>query len=97
MKKPFIVIIALCHFSLPRLQEQIGFKVAADAEQNKTLLLKDFRPKSMLHVKQTSVLRARFPVIDMHPHVNDAADIGERIPPAEVVLATRGESDEHFS
>ena len=35
--------------------------------------------------------------IVMNQQVNDAADIGERIPPAEVVLTTRGERDEHFS
>src|SRR5882672_7756797 len=70
---------------LQSLQAQIGYRVATDAEQKKTLLLKDFHPKSMLHVKQTPVLRAKFPVVDMHQHVNDARGIGERIPPAEVV------------
>jgi predicted TIM-barrel fold metal-dependent hydrolase len=85
MKRIFLASIAICFALLPRLQAQIGYKSAADADQKKTLLLKDFHPKSMLHVKQTPVLRAKFPVIDMHQHVNDAAGIGERIPPAEVV------------
>ena len=40
---------------LPGAEAQIGYKAAADAEQKKTLLLKDFHPKSMLHVKQTPV------------------------------------------
>lgn len=32
------------------------------------LRLQDFRPRSMLHVKQTRVERPRFPVIDVHTH-----------------------------
>ena len=34
-------------------QEKIGYKSAADADK-KTLLLKDFQPKSMLHVQNTT-------------------------------------------
>src|SRR5262249_8010543 len=34
------------------------------------LALKDFQPKSMLHVKTTSVPRSRFPVIDVHSHLS---------------------------
>jgi len=85
MKMRFLLTAAVCCVFLTGLQAQIGYKSAADAEQKKTLLLKDFHPKSMLHVKQTPVLRAKFPVIDMHQHVNDARGIGERIPPAEMV------------
>ena len=85
MKKRFLGNVVLSLILLPCLEAQIGYKAAADAEQKKTLLLKDFHPKSMLHVKQTPVLRAKFPVVDMHQHVNDARGIGERIPPAEVV------------
>ena len=32
------------------------------------LPLKDFRPKSMLHVKETRVATPRFPVVDVHTH-----------------------------
>ena len=32
------------------------------------LLLKDFHPRSMLHVKETHVKTPRFPVIDVHTH-----------------------------
>jgi len=40
----------------------------------------------MLHAPVHNVYRARFPVIDVHNHVNDArAADGERIPPARVV------------
>ncbi len=33
------------------------------------LALKDFKPKSHLHVKETPVLKPRFPVIDTHTHL----------------------------
>ena len=36
------------------------------------LLLRDFKPESMLRVAETTVDRARFPVIDVHNHANDA-------------------------
>ena len=32
------------------------------------LRLQDFRPRSMLHVKETRVATPRFPVIDVHTH-----------------------------
>ncbi len=39
--------------------------------QNKTLLpLKEYEPRSMLHVAETRVERARFPVIDFHTHLS---------------------------
>jgi predicted TIM-barrel fold metal-dependent hydrolase len=34
------------------------------------LALKDFEPKSMLHVPETKVARARYPVIDVHAHLS---------------------------
>jgi predicted TIM-barrel fold metal-dependent hydrolase len=37
------------------------------------LELSDFQPKSMLHVPETKVARARFPVIDVHTHLSWAA------------------------
>lgn len=48
------------------------------------LRLTDFEPKSMLHVPETSVPRARFPVIDFHTHISPR---GRRdgVPPAEIV------------
>jgi predicted TIM-barrel fold metal-dependent hydrolase len=70
---------------LQPLSAQIGYQTAPDADQKKTLLLKDFHPKSMLHHKETLVLRAKFPVIDMHQHVNDARGVGDRVPPRELV------------
>jgi hypothetical protein len=61
---------------------QIGYKSAADAEQKKTLLLRDFHPASMLHVPAHSVPRAKFYVIDVHNHTNDALGIDQHIPPS---------------
>src|SRR5438046_1395333 len=37
------------------------------------LALRDFQPRSMLHVTETKVERARFPVIDIHAHLSFAA------------------------
>jgi predicted TIM-barrel fold metal-dependent hydrolase len=37
------------------------------------LALSDFQPRSMLHVPETKVPRARFPVIDIHTHLSWAA------------------------
>jgi len=66
---------------------QIGYKSAPGAEKKKTLLLKDFDPVSMLHVPVHHVDRAKFYVIDVHNHVNDAQGIGEHMPPERVVQA----------
>lgn len=71
--------------STPSAQPQIGYKSAADAEQKKTLLLRDFHPASMLHVPTHQVPRAKFYVIDVHNHTNDAANIDEHMPPEKVV------------
>lgn len=67
------------------LHAQIGYKDAPDAEQKKTLLLRDFDPVSMLHTDTHEVSRAKFPVIDVHQHVDDAMGIGDRIDPRELV------------
>ena len=86
MRKNLLIMSASLFVALTSCATaQIGYKSATDADQKKTLLLKDFHPKSMLHVKQTPVSRAKFPVIDMHQHVNDARGIGDRVPPQELV------------
>jgi predicted TIM-barrel fold metal-dependent hydrolase len=66
-------------------QEKIGYKSASDAEQNKTVLLKDFHPRSMLHAPDHNIDRAKFYVIDVHNHVNDAMGIDDHMPPSRVV------------
>jgi predicted TIM-barrel fold metal-dependent hydrolase len=42
-------------------------------QQPASLELKDFQPRSMLHVPETHVPRARFPVIDFHTHIGFSA------------------------
>ncbi|HEY3927066.1 MAG TPA: amidohydrolase family protein [Candidatus Koribacter sp.] len=66
-------------------QSQIGYQAAPDAEQKKTLLLRDFHPQSMLHEQEHQVLRAKYPVFDVHNHINDAARIDEHMDPATLV------------
>jgi len=67
------------------LRAQIGYQAVPDAEQKKTLLLKDFKPVSRLHTAAHPVDRAKFYVIDVHSHVNDAARIDEHMPPERVI------------
>ncbi len=64
---------------------QIGYKSAKNAEQKKTLLLKDFHPVSMLHAPVHKIDRAKYYVIDVHNHVNDAMGIEESMPPQRVI------------
>ncbi len=50
------------------------------------LPLTEFQPKSMLHVVETPVARARFPVIDFHTHVSLRRNSQKTgVPPAELV------------
>ncbi len=64
---------------------QIGYQPAADAEQKKILLLRDFHPVPMLHLPVHQVPKARFYVIDVHNHINDAARIEDHMPPERVI------------
>ncbi len=45
------------------------------------LALHDYQPRSMLHVKETKVERARFPVIDFHTHITSSDELrgGEKM------------------
>jgi predicted TIM-barrel fold metal-dependent hydrolase len=68
--------------------QPIQYQEDPNASQRMTLLLKDFEPRSMVHAAAHEVPRARFPVIDVHNHVNDASlNHGEQFPPGEVVRA----------
>ena len=54
--------------------------------QRAPLPISEFEPKSMLHVKETRVPRARFPVIDFHTHVSPRMNATRRsVPPSEIV------------
>ena len=79
------ILIALLVAAQDAASPPIGYQSAKDAEQKKTLLLKDFKPNSMLHVPQHQVDRAKFYVIDVHNHVNDAVGIGDRMPAQQVI------------
>jgi predicted TIM-barrel fold metal-dependent hydrolase len=48
-----------------------------------SLPLKDFQPRSMLHVPETHVPRAKFPVIDIHAHLCWAAKQERGVPLSE--------------
>jgi predicted TIM-barrel fold metal-dependent hydrolase len=75
----------------------IGTGVGADAapalpdlpssQQSKPapLALTEFEPKSMLHVAETRVARARFTVIDFHTHVSRRRAQQPAVPAAELV------------
>ncbi len=62
---------------------------APEPERPQDIFLSEYQPKSMLHVPQTHVPRARFPVIDIHTHLTWSNDVEETIevpmPPAEVL------------
>jgi predicted TIM-barrel fold metal-dependent hydrolase len=66
-------------------QQQIGNPSTQDAHQRKTLLLKDFKPVSMLHTPVHEVERAKYYVIDVHNHVNDARGTDEHMLPQRVI------------
>lgn len=87
------LLIALLLMVCPALLDsQIGYQSEADANVRDTVLLRDFKPTSMLHTKEHVVLRAKFPVIDVHQHVNDAMVIDKQriAPPQLVSLMDRG-------
>ena len=48
-----------------------------DKNPPQPLSINDFEPKSMLHVKETNVPRARFPVIDFHTHLSFTNTAGQ--------------------
>jgi len=68
--------------------QEINYSQDPHAEKRMTLLLKDWNPKPMVHLAQREVPRAKFYVIDVHNHVNDAGGIhGDEVPPGDVVKA----------
>jgi uncharacterized protein len=81
----FISSLALAQNSPQAAQPQIGYKSAADAEKKKTVLLRDFKPVSMLHVPVHQVVKAKFYVMDVHNHINDAARVEDHMPPQQVI------------
>jgi uncharacterized protein len=68
-------------------QQQIRYGGDPEAAQRTTLLLRDYHPRSMLHVPTHRVDRARFAVWDVHNHVDDASGSGARIPADKLVTS----------
>jgi predicted TIM-barrel fold metal-dependent hydrolase len=62
-----------------------GVAVAQNQAKFPDILLKDYKPVTMLHVPQHEIERAKFPVIDVHNHVDDALEAPDAIPPAQLV------------
>jgi len=72
--------------------------------QPQPLALRDFQPRSMLHVAATRVPRARFPVIDVHAHLSNTSQVdngvavGEEVSlwiPADSALAIMDRTNVH--
>lgn len=83
-----VVAVVLLSLWLPaqnQPKKQITYKAAPNARERETLLLRDFHPQSMLHARVTRIERARFPVIDVHNHINDAMGIDEHMPPQKII------------
>ncbi len=81
----FVLILVAAGLRLVFAQE-IKYGGDPNASKRMTLQLKDYDPKSMLHAAEHSVPRAKFPVIDVHNHVNDADGIhGDLVPADELV------------
>jgi predicted TIM-barrel fold metal-dependent hydrolase len=89
MRRVVVIAVLFSSFCLLAAQDQtknpISYKAAPNAKERETLLLRDFHPTSMLHARVTSIERAKFPVIDVHNHINDAMGIDEHEPPAKVI------------
>ncbi len=87
LKGVFIGTVALLLvLAIRQSHGQAQSRATKTPEEIDTLLLRDFKPQSMLHAPSHQVLRARFPVIDVHNHVNDARSAGRgHIAPSKVV------------
>jgi len=80
-----LLLLSLSSMFSQAQQTSIGYKPAADADSKKTILLKDFHPEPTLHRAAHDIKRAKFPVIDVHTHTNDARGIGDRVDPKEML------------
>lgn len=64
---------------------------AVDAVNPDQLLLRDYRPRSIFHLPETRVEKARFPVIDVHSHAyaKTAADVDRWVATMDAVGIAR--------
>jgi predicted TIM-barrel fold metal-dependent hydrolase len=86
----WLVVAALFVFACGALTGLVLARVPKPAQNSSAapptgLLLKDFDPQSHLHAAVHETPRAKFPVIDVHNHVNDARSSEERLDPTEVI------------
>jgi predicted TIM-barrel fold metal-dependent hydrolase len=63
------------------------------AATSQPLPLAEFQPRSMLHVPETRVERARFPVVDIHTHLTFRAQNVSGVPQGEAVRTVAQPSD----
>jgi predicted TIM-barrel fold metal-dependent hydrolase len=84
IQTPLLSLTLLASALASAQQTPIGYKPAPDADSKKTILLKDFHPEPALHTAKHEINRAKFPVIDVHNHTNDARGIGDRVDPKEM-------------
>ena len=68
-------VLLLTGLATSAFSQDITYGQDPNAQKRMTLLLKDFEPQPMIHVATHEVPRAKFPVIDVHNHVNDAGGI----------------------
>jgi predicted TIM-barrel fold metal-dependent hydrolase len=82
-----VALIALVGTRAPLAHGQdIQYREDPEAAKRMTLLLKDWDPKPMVHLKTHDVPRAKYYVIDVHNHVNDPGGVhGQEVPAADVV------------
>jgi predicted TIM-barrel fold metal-dependent hydrolase len=61
-------------------QAQQEQRTRSEPQGQQPVSIKDYEPKSMLHVSETKVERARFPVIDFHTHLSftDTSGVTEK-------------------
>lgn len=63
----------------------IGYSHLRLAPARDQLLMRDFAPDTMLRVHATEVRRARFPVIDVHCHLNDGIVMPRAVDPEQFI------------
>jgi len=69
--KNYTLIILITFGIFFSLLFNLNISTAYGNEEGKQLRVRDFRPKSNLHLPITIIKQARYSVIDFHSHVND--------------------------
>jgi predicted TIM-barrel fold metal-dependent hydrolase len=66
-------------------QTEIGYSYLRLTPADDKLLLREFDPHAALRAPVTEVMRARFPVIDVHCHLNDGIVMRKTLPPSRFI------------